>query len=145
MGPALSLYPIIICAPQNSVLACFSSHLLPSSSSHTHELQTKMAICLLAFSYGMSRGARQTSIHCLSDLRKITYAYWAFVFFLAKWASKYLLYTILLRLNDLMNDTYSIQGLLNISPLHPGICSPPSCSNLYFGQSFRLLYTLHRQ
>ena len=73
MGPALSLHPIIICAPRNSVLPCFSSHLLLSSSSHTHEIQTQMATGLLAFSYGMPRG-RQTSVYCLSDLRKITYA-----------------------------------------------------------------------
>lgn len=75
MGPSLSLHPIIICAPQNSVSACFSSHLLLSSFSHTHEIQTQMSIGLLAFSYGMSQGACQTSVHCLSDLRKITYAY----------------------------------------------------------------------
>ena len=57
MGPALSLHPIIICAPRNSVLPCFSSHLLLSSSSHTHEIQTQMATGLLAFSYGMPQGS----------------------------------------------------------------------------------------
>lgn len=141
MGPSLSLHPIIICAPQNSVLACFSSHLLLSSSSHTHEIRWPSAYwpSLIRCPRGPVKPLFTVSVTS-GKLLMLTE-----LFFLAKWASKYLLYTILLRLNDLMNDTYSIQGLLNISPLPPGICSPPSCSNLCFGQSFGLLYTLHRQ